>query len=234
MATVPLPQSRSFRIRPKQALFACIALMLAYVLYHNEHFLIDASDPSWPHYHDIGRWLLPHGLIGALALVLSFMQFSVRVRTRYTRFHQVCGRIYITAVCIVAPLGVYLSYLDGASGYTVSFTLASTVFAALWMFATVMAYWFIRSRRIEQHRQWMTRSLAMALIFLEVRVIGGLTGWENTPSSDTVVVWVCVALGYPLADVVLQIEDFLRSRVRMAASEDSSRLSAGVRTDLRA
>ena len=30
----------------------------------------------------------------------------------------------------------------------------------------------------------MTRSFAMALIFLEVRVIGGLTGWEEAPSSE--------------------------------------------------
>ena len=112
MATVPLPHSRPFRIRPRHALFACVALMLANVLFHTEHFLIDGSDPSWPHYHDIGRWLLPHGLIGAMALVLSFMQFSVRLRTRYTRVHRVSGRIYITAVCIVAPLGAYLSYLD--------------------------------------------------------------------------------------------------------------------------
>jgi hypothetical protein len=84
----------------------------------------------------------------------------------------------------------------------------------LWLFATGMAFNFIRQRKIDQHRRWMTRSLAMALIFLEVRVIGGLTGWEDVPSSDTIVVWVCVALGYPLADLVLQIEEALRSRAR--------------------
>jgi uncharacterized membrane protein len=193
MATVPV--KRYTDIRPKQALFTCIALMLGYVLFHTEHFLIDATDPSWPHYRVIARWLLPHGLIGALALTLTFMQFSTRLRKRYISFHRACGRIYIAAVCIVAPLGVYLSYLDISIGYTVSFVVASTVFAVLWVLATVMAFSLIRSKKIEQHRQWMTRSLAMALVFIAVRVVGGLTGWEDTPASDTVVAWVCVALG---------------------------------------
>jgi uncharacterized membrane protein len=188
--------------------------MLAYVLYRTEHFLVDATDPVWPHVRDIAPWLLPHGLIGALALALSFTQFSARLRSRYPRLHRIGGLVYVASVCVVAPLGVYISHLDERVGYTLSFTVASAVFAALWLFATGAAFYFIRSRKIDQHRRWMTRSLAMALVFLEVRVIGGLTGWEDAPASDTIVVWVCLALGYPLADLALQIEEALRSRAR--------------------
>lgn len=76
-----------------------------------------------------------------------------------------------------------------------------------------MAFWCIRARRIEQHRQWMTRSYAMALVFLEVRVVAGVTDWENlVPEASETIVWVCVALAYPPADCVLLIEDSLRSR----------------------
>jgi uncharacterized membrane protein len=213
MNIVPLPQ-KSVGVRLKLVLFVFIGLMLMYVLFHTEHFLIDSADPSWPHYYNIGRWLLPHGLIGALALVLSFMQFSSHLRTRYTQFHRLCGRIYITSVCIVAPIGAYISVLDESIGYTPSFMVASTILAVLWMFATLMAFWQIRAGRVEQHRQWMTRSLTTALVFLEVRVVGGLSGWEDTPASDTVVIWACVALAYPFADTALQIEDFLRSRAK--------------------
>ena len=209
MASVPQPHP--FRITPKQTLFAFIGLMLVYVLCHTEHFLIDPADPSWPHYRDIGRWLLPHGLVGALALTLTFTQFSTRVRTRQPGFHRVCGRIYVVAVCIAAPLGVYISYLDERIGYTSSFVVASATLAALWLLATGVAFGFIRHRKIDRHRQWMTRSFAMALVFLEVRVIGGLTGWEENPSSDTTIVWLCVALGYPLADLVLEVEHGLRA-----------------------
>ena len=109
---------------PKQILFGLIGLTLLYVVYHTEHFLIDSTDPNWPRYRDIARWLLPHGLVGALALALSFTQFSTRLRTRYPRFHRVSGRTYISAVCIVARLGVYIGYLDEQAGYTRSFTVA--------------------------------------------------------------------------------------------------------------
>ena len=208
--------TRAVRLNPKYALFGVIALMLAYVLYHNEHFLIDKAAPAWPHYRAIGRWLLPHGLAGATALLLGLSQFSTRLRTRYTGVHRVLGRIYVSAVCVVAPLGAYIQYLDETElGHSRSFTLAAITFASLWLYATGMAFWCIRSRRIEQHRQWMTRSLAMALVFLEVRVIEGLTGWESIgPDFDAMVVWCCVALGYPLADTVLQIQEYLRGRSR--------------------
>jgi uncharacterized membrane protein len=210
--------AQAWRVNPKHALFAFIALMLAYVLHHNEHFLIDSNDPAWPHYRIIGRWLLPHGLAGATALLLGISQFSTRLRTQHTQLHRVLGRTYVIAVSVVAPLGAYIQYLnEKVLGDSRSFTFAAITFASLWLLATWMAFWCIRNRRIEQHRQWMSRSLAMALVFLEVRVIEGLTGWETLgPPVDETVVWSCVALGYPLADLVLQINENLRARSRSA------------------
>lgn len=210
--------AQSWRVNPKHALFAFIALMLIYVLHHNEHFLIDKSDPAWPHYRIIGRWLLPHGLAGATALLLGISQFSTRLRTRHPQLHRVLGRTYLVAVCLVAPLGAYIQYLnEQVLGDSRSFTFAAITFASLWLLATWMAFWCIRNRRIEQHRQWMSRSLAMALVFLEVRVFEGLTGLETMgPAVDATVVWTCVALGYPLADIVLQIQENLRARSRRA------------------
>jgi hypothetical protein len=62
--------------------------------------------------------------------------------------------------------------------------------AALWMTTTAVAFLFIRSGRVQQHRQWMTRSFAVALVFLEVRVILGGTGWERLGIGATeTVVW---------------------------------------------
>jgi hypothetical protein len=108
--------------------------MFAYVLYHNERFLVDASNASWPHYRDLGR-LLVHGVFGAMALLLIFMQFDDRLRARFLTLHRVCGRIYIGAVFVAGPFGVYLAQLDKSIGYRFSFTLSTTVFATLWMFA---------------------------------------------------------------------------------------------------
>jgi len=85
--------------------------------------------------------------------------------------------------------------------------------AALWMTTTGIALAFILAGRVQQHREWMTRSFAVALVFLEVRVIGGVTGWENLDVAvNETIVWICLAFSIFLADIVLQWEDLRRLR----------------------
>ncbi|HZC65059.1 MAG TPA: hypothetical protein VE545_00680, partial [Candidatus Dormibacteraeota bacterium] len=76
MSTAPSPIRRTSLFRPKYLLFGFIGLMLAYVLVHNERFLIDGSDPEWTHIHSFRWYLLPHGIMAACALLLGPMQFS--------------------------------------------------------------------------------------------------------------------------------------------------------------
>jgi hypothetical protein len=87
MSTLPVSLQRSSWLRPKNLVFACIALMLLYVLRHNESFLIHSDDPVWHHYQPFKWWLLPHGIAGACALLLGPMQFSDRLRQRFTKMH---------------------------------------------------------------------------------------------------------------------------------------------------
>jgi len=55
----------------------------------------------------------------------------------------------------------------------------------------------------------MTRSFAVAIVFLEVRVVGGVTGWENLgPTVSETIVWPCVVFSLLFADIVLQWRDF--------------------------
>jgi hypothetical protein len=59
----------------------------------------------------------------------------------------------------------------------------------------------------------MTRSFAVALVFLELRVILGVTGWERLgPATAETVVWVCNVLAIFLADLVLRWQDYRRVR----------------------
>src|ERR1700693_2410598 len=95
--TVPAPVQSPDWFRAKNFVFALIAVMMAYVLYHNERFLIDATHPVWQHYESFKWWLLPHGLAGACALLLVPMQFSDRLRRRFAKVHRVHGRIYVTS-----------------------------------------------------------------------------------------------------------------------------------------
>ena len=218
MATVSsaaLPLQRVSWLRPKYLLFAFIGLMLAYVLRHNEHFLIDAKDPNWAHIHPFRWYLLPHGIMGACALLLGPLQFSDRLRQRFVKFHRVVGRFYVAGVFIGAPMGLYIQYFEERMGGARSFSFAAGTDAALWMLTTAVAIFFILKGKVQQHRQWMTRSFAVAIVFLEVRVVGGLTGWKSESAIETTV-WMCVAFSLLFADIVLQWRDFSPARPAVA------------------
>jgi uncharacterized membrane protein len=212
MATISQALPIRARLRPKMLVFAFIGMMMAYVLYHNERFLINSADPAWVHYQPFKWWLLPHGLAGACALLLGPMQFSDRLRQRYLQFHRVVGWIYVAGATVLAPLGAYIQYFEERLGQPRSFTMAATADAALLWLTTAIALMFVLRGKIQQHRQWMTRSYAVALVFLEVRVISGLGGWDSSVAAGETIVWMCLIFAYPLADIVLQWQDFRRSK----------------------
>lgn len=213
MSTLPVSLQRSSWLRPKNLVFACVGLMLLYVLRHNESFLIHSEDPVWHHYQPFKWWLLPHGIAGACALLLGPMQFSDRLRQRFTKMHRIVGRIYVAGVFVAGPLGFYIQFFQERMGAPRSFSIAGAVDAALWMITTGIALGFILAGKVQQHRQWMTRSFAVALVFLEVRVVGGVTGWENLGvAAVETIVWGCLAFAVLSADIVLQWEELRKVR----------------------
>lgn len=202
---------RTSWLRPKYLLFGFVALMLAYVIPHDENFLVNPKDPIWQHYEPFKWWLLPHGVAGACAILLGPMQFSDRLRARFRQLHRVVGRIYVADVFVAAPLGFYIRYFQERMGVPRSFSIAAAADATLWMVTTAIAMVFIRKGKVHQHRQWMTRSFAVALVFLEVRLIGGVTGWENLDAHvNETIVWFCVAFSILSADLALQWQELRR------------------------
>jgi len=203
--------------------FAFIAAMMAYVMYHNERFLVRPSDPAWAHYSKYGWWLVTHGVAGASALLLAPMQFSDRLRKRYTKLHRVTGWIYVVGALVLAPLGGYIQYMaEGLEGGPRSFTLLAVTDAAMLSVATLIALVFAVRRRITQHRQWMTRSYAIALVFFEGRLILGVTGLE-TAGVEIVqaVIWSCLSASVLLADIAIDAHE-----IRLAATA-GARVRAG-------
>jgi uncharacterized membrane protein len=209
-------------LRPKYLLFGLIGLMFLYVLDHSERFLINPADGEWMHIQSFKWWLLPHAIAGACALILGPMQFSDRLRQRFIGVHRAVGRLYVTGVFIAAPLGVYIQYLNEPLGFARSFTIETVFQAGLWMLTTGIAFAFILQRKVQQHRQWMTRSFGTGpLIFLEVRVIFSVFNVSD-PHSIEIVVWACTASSLFVADLVLQVQEILRMRPRTAKARSAT------------
>ena len=192
------------KVNAKYVVFSAIALASTYVLYHNERFLIDSSHPVWQHYAPFKWWLLPHGIFGAIVLLFAPLQFSDRLRKRFTKAHRIMGRLYVVGAIFLAPLGAYIQYYQERTGAPRSFTILAIVNAAMLMGATAIAFVFAFRRKIALHRQWATRSYAIALVFIAGRFVMGITGWETLGVEIVqAIIWSCLALSVPLADIAL-------------------------------
>jgi uncharacterized membrane protein len=216
ISTATVAPQRALSLRPKYLLFGLVCLMFAYVLVlrHNESFLVNTHDPVWKHYQPFKWWLLAHGLAGACGLLIAPMQLSDRLRQHYTKLHRVMGRIYVAAVFVAGPLGIYIKFFGERMGDSRSFTMAAATHGVFWMFTTGIAFAFILKGKVQQHRQWMTRSVFVGpLVFLGVRAMMGVTGWERLgPAAIEAGVWFWIALSILLADVMLQWQELSRYR----------------------
>ena len=190
------------KINAKYVTFSLIALTSLYVLYHNERFVIDGSHPAWQHYAPFKWWLLPHAIFGTIVLVFAPFQFSERIRQRFTKAHRVMGRLYVVGAMLLAPLGAYIQYFQERFGAPRSFTILGVVDATMLMTATFLAFLFAFRRKIALHRQWATRSYAIALVFIAGRFVMGITGWETLGIEIVqAIIWSCLALSMVLADI---------------------------------
>ncbi|MDQ1638979.1 MAG: hypothetical protein QOF62_2318 [Pyrinomonadaceae bacterium] len=211
------------KLNAKYVTFSMIAVASTYVMYHNERFLADSSHPAWQHYAPFKWWLLPHGIFGAIVLLFAPFQFSDRLRQRFTKAHRIMGRMYVVGAFGLAPLGAYIQYYQERFGAPRSFTVLGTVDALMLIGATALAGLFAYKRKIALHRQWATRSYAIALVFIAGRFILGVTGWEALGVEIVqAMIWSCLALSVPLADVAIHWKE-LRSTVTVRVKAGGSR-----------
>jgi hypothetical protein len=198
------------KINAKYVVFAVIGIMSTYVLYHNERFLIDSSHPAWQRYEAFKWWLLPHAVFGAIVLLFAPLQFSDRLRQRFTKSHRVMGRLYVLGALVLAPLGAYIQYYQERTGMPRSFTVLAIVDAAMLMGATALAFLFAVKRKIALHRQWATRSYSIALVFITGRFVMGVTGWETLGIEIVqAIIWSCLALSVVFADISIHWREIL-------------------------
>lgn len=185
---------------PKYLSLLMLGAMTLFVLGNNERFLVDHADPQWTYYWPVRWWLVPHGLAGAVALVLGATQFSSRLRERHLILHRLSGRVYVIAVLIAAPTSLAVSAIHNARPTFVAIVVQATG----WLLATGIAFYFIRHRNIRLHRHWMLRSYAITTIFLFDRVIDALPGVAPYDAdNDPTVLWLCNVLAWAIPSLMI-------------------------------
>jgi hypothetical protein len=196
-------------IRLKHVFFGAFALMTLFVLWNNERFLLDPASPAWAHYGPIRWHLIPHGIGGSLALFLGATQFSSRLRRNHIGIHRLCGKLYIGGVFLLSPVAVAMAFRN-SPWFMIVFTIVQTLTV---MAFTAAAYRSIRASRIAQHREWMVRSYAVILIFVEGRVLMAIPALARHGMDSIVLVnWACLVVSLVVAEFVLRWRDLFPAR----------------------
>jgi len=191
---------RTHSINAKHIFFVCFGLLTLFVLLHNEMPLMNAQSPARQHFVKVTWWLIPHGIGGALALLLAPLQFSNRLRVRYLRLHRILGRLYVACVLIAAPVAIPIAFIQGPP----TLFMAAVMQTTGWLVTTFVALYAVRSGNIKQHREWMIRSYPFAMVFVVARAILALPPIHALGEIGIVsVVWSTIAAAYLLPSFVI-------------------------------
>jgi uncharacterized membrane protein len=108
-----------------------------------------------------------HILLGAVAMLTGWSQFSSRLRKKNLNLHRTLGKIYVIAVMLSGAAGFYLALF--ATGGLVS-SFGFSFLAIGWLFSTILSYLLIRKGQIDPHQYWMIRSYAFCWAAVTLRI----------------------------------------------------------------
>jgi uncharacterized membrane protein len=205
-------QGRIRRDYVKWGFFALIAVLTLAVIRVDERFLVNPADPEWPHIQPFKWWLLVHGPLGAVALVLGPTQFSDTLRRRRPQLHRWIGRVYIGAIAVAATVAMYI----GPRFEPKTIQIQQYFQAGGWLATTAIALMFILRRNIAAHKLWMMRSYGFCLVFVMSRVPDAIPGfhWNDQLLAD--VLWALVVAALIAPDLILTVRDLGRRQALKA------------------
>jgi hypothetical protein len=144
-----------------------------------------------------------HIMLGGLALLTGWPQFSFQLRTGYPMLHRRLGQVYVVSVLFSALAGFYLGF------YATGGWIASAGFVTLslvWLGTTLLAFTSIRRRQVMAHQGWMMYSYAACCAAITLRIwLPLLTiGFGDFYKAYRLVAWLCwvpnMLVAYSLAN----------------------------------
>ena len=200
--------------KTKHVFFAVFGLLTLFVFYLYETPFLDPKSPVWQHVEPVKWMLLPHGVAGAVALLLAPFQFSARLRRRSMKLHRVLGRLYVAGAFISAPLAVPVAVILGPP----TLVMAATIQSTGWILTTALALYAVRRGEIRQHQEWMIRSYPFAMVFVLARAVLAIPAVRELGEPGFVsVVWSLIAAACFVPSLVISWRALLQRAPRTAA-----------------
>lgn len=141
-----------------------------------------------------------HIVAGMTALVGGALQFVPAIRLRYRRVHRGIGMAYVAGVALGGMSGLIASFHSHGGAVT---HLGFGTLAILWLGTTAAAFVAIRQGDVLAHRRWMTRSYALTLaaVMLRIYIPASLVAGVPFDEAYRAISWLCWAPNLVIAEL---------------------------------
>ena len=217
-ATISAPtgaQPQSRRIKSTATVLAWVGIValaasfiFKYVLFYYRHYDAASFDVYWTR----RAWLFLHINGGTLALVTGPFQFWTGLRQKNLQVHRWTGRLFLLGVAMGITGAVGLS-ITTTFGW--AFSVGIMGLAAAWLVTTSMAYYTIRKRLVQLHKEWMIRAYVVTFGFVFFRILSDyspMAGLRPERERDITIAWACWVVPLAVTEMIFHLK-----RVRVAS-----------------
>ncbi|MEO6820911.1 MAG: DUF2306 domain-containing protein [Ginsengibacter sp.] len=162
-------------MRTKKSLSVIVAIFAIFVgLYPFIYFFIDRKFGLLQSKSDAiltsilwNAGFYTHIILGGIALLIGWTQFSVKLRKKRLKLHRLVGKIYVIAALSSAFASIYIAFF--ATGGIIA-SLGFICLGFIWFITTLKAYIDIKNGQIDLHQQMMVYSYAACFSAVTLRI----------------------------------------------------------------
>ncbi len=108
-----------------------------------------------------------HIILGGLALLIGWLQFSPKLRRTNIKLHSSIGKTYVISVLFSGLCGLYIAFFATGGMVTMLGFIASDI---VWVTTTILGLLAIRKLHIEKHKTYMIFSYAVCFSAVTLRI----------------------------------------------------------------
>lgn len=193
-----------------------VVLAVGFVFKYALHYYLNYSAAGFGLYWPRRAALLLHISGGVIALLTAPWQFFSGLRAKPIHVHRWTGRIFLLGVAAGTTGAVYLA-ITTTFGWAFGFGLLGL--AAAWLSTSGMAYYAIRKRLLEIHKEWMIRAYVVTFAFVTFRVFSDYGPTSRLqPANDLYITlsWACWVVPLFITELILQLRRIRKSVTKHA------------------
>ncbi|HCE55234.1 MAG: DUF2306 domain-containing protein [Lutibacter sp.] len=108
-----------------------------------------------------------HIILGGLALLIGWLQFSPKLRRTNIKLHRIIGKIYISSVLISGLCGFHIAFF--ATGGIIS-VIGFISLNIIWLSTTILGFTTITKKNIGLHKKLMIYSYSACFAAVTLRI----------------------------------------------------------------